>query len=205
MPIILLWNMAAAPYAAQVGRSLNEMARSTLLLELWLDKRLKEAERLDRISARFPIFRFYNRALTARVTEAQFGLLLSQPVMGVGGHMERALGQWNIPEDLRLQARSANLPGEALRVLEEMSAAFLASLIRFEQPSTGMFDPRARTASDIIGLAGLAFRAIGANRDRRYRPRCGCGSASNPTGFAVSRAQAPGAERAPRICLQPAA
>jgi len=165
MPIILLWNAAAAPYAAQVGRWLDEMARSTFLLHLWLRKRLEEAERLDRFSASFPVFAFYNMSLTARVADAQFGALLTQPIAGVGAHVERALEQWNLPEDIRVQARSANLPREALRVIEEITLGVLSSLRRFEKPTPAMFNPRERTASDLIGLAALTFRTVGANRD----------------------------------------
>lgn len=168
MPIILLWNIAAAQYTAQVGRWLDEIARSTLLLEIWLRKRIDEAERLDRMSARFPVFRFYNTALTARVTDVQFGALLTQSVMGVGSHLERSLGQWDIPRDVRNQAGSAKLPSDALRVVEEMADAILDSLRLFQKPEAKMFNPRDRTATDLIGLAAMAFRLIGSNRDRLF-------------------------------------
>lgn len=164
MPIILLWNNAAAPFEAQFSRWLAEIARSTFLLGRWIKLRLAEAERLDRFSASFKVFRFYNMALTARVEDAQFGGLLTAPVAGVGAHVERALDQWNVARDVRSQARSAELPSEMLRVLEEMSAGILASIRRFERPTPEMFDPRRRTASDLFGLAALAFRTVGGNR-----------------------------------------
>ncbi len=165
MPIILLWNDAAILRSDQVGRWLDEIAGSTLLLGTWLRRRVEEAERLDRMSANIPVFRFYNTALTARVADVQFGALLTQPVASVGDHVERALERWNVVREVRTQVRAARLPSNALQVVAEMAEGILASLVRFAQPKPEMFAPHGHTASDLIGLGALAYRAIGAHRD----------------------------------------
>jgi len=165
VPIVILWAEAAAPHVAAVHRWLTNMDRSNYELGEWLKGRVRQAEELDRQTAGFPIFIYYNTALTARVADIQLGSLLTEPVMSVGAHVERALDQWNVARDVRNQARSAGLPGEALRVIEEMSVGVIASLDRFAAPTVDMFDPSKRTASDLIGLAGLTFRTIGAHRD----------------------------------------
>lgn len=164
MPIVILWAQAALPHFAAVQRWLTNMGRSNLQLGKWLKKRIRQAEQIDRQTAGFPIFAYYNTALTARVADIQLGSLLTEPVMGVGAHLGRSLDQWNVVRDVRNQARSAGLPNEALRVIEDMSIGVLASLDRFAGPKVDMFDPTKRTASDLIGLAALAFRTIGENR-----------------------------------------
>ncbi|HEX8573148.1 MAG TPA: hypothetical protein VF759_10405 [Allosphingosinicella sp.] len=164
MPIVILWAEAALPHMAAVHRWLANMGKTNLHLGKWLKTQVRQAEQIDRQTAGLPIFAYYNTALTVRVADIQLGSLLTEPVMGVGAHLRRALEQWDIPEDVRRQARSANLPNEALRVIEEMSVGVLASLDRFAAPTVDMYDPSKRTASDLIGLAALTFRTVGANR-----------------------------------------
>jgi hypothetical protein len=168
VPIILLWNIAAIPFGGAFNRWLAELDRSTLLLGKWLKQRLGEAERLDRMSAGFKVFRFYNGALTARIPDSFEGALLTEPVAGVGTHVVRALDQWNVARDVRNQARSAALPAELFRVVEEMSIGIRDSLRRFARPTRDMFDPNQRRASDLFGLGALAFRTLGEDRDALY-------------------------------------
>ena len=168
MPIVLLWAETMAPHAADILRWLKNMDRSTFLLDRWLEKRVPAAERLEEATAAFPIFNYYNTALTARVADIQFGSLLTVPVDGVGTHVERALEKWDISGNIVNQARSAGLPAELLQVFEEITVALIGSLDRFETPTKEMFDPKGHTASDMIGMAALVWRTVGANRQGIY-------------------------------------
>ncbi|HEX4694640.1 hypothetical protein [Sphingomonas sp.] len=188
MPIVVLWAETMAPHAADVMRWLKNMDRSTFLLDRWLEARVPAAERMEEATAAFPIFNYYNTALTARVADIQFGSLLTVPVDGVGAHVERALEKWDIPGNIANQARSAALPAEMLRVFEEITVALIGSLDRFKTPTTEMFDPKARTASDMIGMTALVWRSLGANRNGFYqaleRLRDGLGLPANDNGGA---------------------
>lgn len=168
MPIILLWADAMAAHAGSVLRWLKTMDQSTFLLGRWLERRVPAAERLEEATAGFPIFSYYNAALTARVVDTQFASLLTIPVDGIGAHVERALDEWNLPRDIAQQARSAGLPGEFLRVVEEIATGVNGALGRFMTPDATMFAPKSRTASDLIGMAGLLWRTVGANRKGIY-------------------------------------
>jgi hypothetical protein len=168
MPIAILWAEAAAPHVGEVLRWLKNMDRSTFLMDRWLEKRVPAAERMEEATAAFPIFSYYNTALTARVADIQFGSLLTVPVDSIGTHVERALEQWNLPRHVSEQARSAGLPGEILRVFEGIVDGVLASLGRFMTPDAKMFDPHTHTASDLIGMTALVWRTVGGNRDGIY-------------------------------------
>ncbi|MES2055449.1 MAG: hypothetical protein V4564_05860 [Pseudomonadota bacterium] len=186
MPIIILWAEAMAPHASDVLRWLKNMDRSTFLLDRWLEKRVPAAQRMEEATAAFPIFNYYNTALTARVADMQFGSLLTVPVDSIGTHVERALDEWNLPRDISQQARSAGLPGEVFRVVEGMVDGVLGSLDRFMTPNAQMFEPKGHTASDIIGMAALVWRTIGANRTGIYsaaaRLAQGLGAPANDNG-----------------------
>ncbi len=169
MPIVILWADAMTPHAADVRRWLKSMDRSTFLLDRWLETRVPASERLEEATAGFPIFSYYNGELTACVADIQFGSLLTIPVDGIGAHFTRALEKWDIPGNIANQARSAALPSEMLRMFEEITIAVVDSLDRFETPTKTMFDPKARTASDLIGIAALVWTTVGANRDGIYR------------------------------------
>lgn len=169
MPIVILWAETMAPHAADVLRWLKNMDRSTFLLDRWLETRVPAAERLEEATAAFPIFTYYNTALTARVADIQFGSLLIVPVDGVGAHVERALEKWDIPGNVANQARSAALPATLLRVFEEITVVLIGSLDRFKTPTKEMFDPNGHTASDMIGMTALVWRSIGTNRKGFYQ------------------------------------
>ena len=160
MPIIILWNLTVAGSLPQFRRWFDSFERSSFLLERWFERRMRYAEDLDRTTMRFPVFRFYNEAVTARLVDSQKGLLLTEPVPSVGSHLERALGQWNVPARVRRSRRESRLLPELFRVLEEITAGVKSSIDRFETPFPEMFDPRRRSARDLPGLALLAYKAF---------------------------------------------
>ena len=172
MPIILIWDLTVFPWLKQFGRWFDNMRRSCFLLDRWLEKRLKETEDVERLTSRFPVFRFYNEAVAAEIVSIQLGSLLTAPVMSIGAHLERALGQWDVPRRVKASIRSNQLLPELFRVLEELTAGILASVNRFTGPVKdikGLFDPKTRTASDLFGLGALTFRAVGSSRDQIFK------------------------------------
>ena len=181
MPIILLWNETVEGSLAQFQRWLDSFERSNFLLERWLEKRVREAEDLERLTNRFPVFRFYNEAVTARLGSFQFGALLTAPVAGVGDHMERALGQWNVARRLSGAVRENRLLPELFGVLEEITSGILASIDRFRRPTAAMFDPTQRRLSDLPGLAVMAYRALATSRDQILRAATNVRDAFVPT------------------------
>ncbi len=164
MPIVLLWNALAMPRAAQFGRWLDSFVRSNLLLERWLKQRTSETGRLERMTRAFPVFQFCDDAITAQVTALQAGALLAAPVSGVGAHLERALGRWNVARTVKARIRENDLLPELLRVLDELTDGVLKSVRRFETPEAKMFDVTQRRAQDLPGLTALAWRALGDGR-----------------------------------------
>lgn len=163
MPIVLLWNQAVAGRLSQVGRWFDSFERSCFLLDRWLEKRLPQAERQDRATRAFPVFRFHADALTARVVSAQFGALLTGPVASVGDHVERALEQWNVRRRVRAAVRETRILPGLFRVFEEFTGRVLQSIDRFRTPTPEMFDASKRTFWDIPGLGVMVFRAAASN------------------------------------------
>ncbi|MEM7305806.1 MAG: hypothetical protein AAF682_04015 [Planctomycetota bacterium] len=180
MPIVLLWNDAVSGSLAKFGRWFDSFEHSSLLLELWLNARVRGAERLESLTSRFPVFRFYNEAVTASVSRFQQGALLAGPTTGIGEHATRALSQWNVGRRVANVRREGRLLPELLRVLEEIVAGVLSSVERFQEPTPSMFDPTQRRAGDLPGLGALAFRAIGSSRDQILRAATGVRDALRP-------------------------
>ncbi len=164
MPIILLWNETVEASLPQFLRWFGVFKWSNFLLEEWLRERVQEAEDLERWSMDFPVFRFYNEAVTARVANFQFGYLLTAPVEGVGDHVGRALEQWNVGRRVSRAVREPQLLPRFLGILEQITAGILASIDRFRVPSAEMFDPTQRSISDIPGIAVMAYRALATSR-----------------------------------------
>jgi hypothetical protein len=164
MPIILIWNAAALPFERQFRRWLKEMELYAGGIGSFLGKRKKEGDRIDNATAGFPVFRFYNLSLTARVTSAQSGALLTEPIPTLGDHFRNIGEDWRVDREIANRAREAQLIGRLFGALEQMVSGVLASIQRFERPSAAMFDPRGGQASDLFGLAALAFNALSMGR-----------------------------------------
>lgn len=169
MPIVLLWNLTVADRLSQFGRWFDSFDRSCFLLERWLEKRLPQAERQEQASRAFPVFRFYGDAVTAWVTRAQAGALLTGPVASVGGHMERALEQWNVKRRVKNAVRETRLLPGLLRVMEDFGERILESVKRFGTPTKEMFEPSERTFWDIPGMGMMVLRATGTSGPQMVR------------------------------------
>lgn len=169
MPIILIWNTLATPKEKQFNRWLKELNIAAALLQTWLGKRLKESEQIERDTRGFPVFRFYNLALTARVTLFQHGaLVVAEPHAGLRQNMGAVADAWRFDQTWALRAREAQLINNLMGVLVDITQSSLNSIERFATPSAAMFNPQTARISDLPGLGALAFRALGEGRDELW-------------------------------------
>jgi hypothetical protein len=159
MPIA--WDLIAAMYRAPLRMQTLEITRALERLALWLEARVLVAEALERRSRGFPVAGFYDEALTLWVDPSQHGALQQLAERGVG----QALAASG-----RAFAAGIGRVGQAIteelllpRLLDRIGGvlgAIVASLERFIPARAGMFDVGARTASDLVGEAGLALRTL---------------------------------------------
>jgi hypothetical protein len=164
MPIILIWNELAAPRERQFKRWLTELSVAAGLLKSWLSKRLSEGERIERETRGFPIFQFFNQALTARIAPFQHGVLVTEPRSGLRGNMEAVANAWRLGDEWSLRAREARLINELMGVLVDITQAARDSVERYSTPSASMFNPNTAQVSDLFGLGALTFRSLGEGR-----------------------------------------
>ncbi len=119
--------------------------------------------------AAFPVFRFYNESLTARVSAMQRGALLTAPVESFGHHVVEAADEWNLVREVNDNIASVTLLPDLIRTLEEIVAGARGSVARFRTPTRGMFDIDRLDASDLLGLGALTFRTFGRDRQALLR------------------------------------
>ncbi len=165
MPLIMIWNTLAAPRVDQFGRWLSDLDLAARLIKSWLGKRLSDGKMIERETSAFPVFRFYNLALTARITPLQFGAVVTESERGLAGSMTAVLNAWRLTDEWANRVREARLIGELMDVLVQITAGALGSIRRFATPSAEMFNPASARAVNLVGLGALAFRSIGAGRE----------------------------------------
>lgn len=159
MPIA--WDFIAALFRTPLRMQTLEITRGLERLERWLEDRVKVAEALELRSRGFPIIHFYNEALTLHLDVSQRGALQRPPERGVGATLT-ASGQAFVSGLGRVGTAVTEeriLPGLLERIVDIFDL-IAASLERFIPVRPGMFDVRARTASDLFGEAGLLFRTL---------------------------------------------
>jgi hypothetical protein len=164
VPIIVLWNETVARAARQIHRWLSSFEDSNYSQYWWLRKQVEAARKAEERSRDYPVFRFYNEALTARVTAGQDGALLDVPVPSLGQHAVRSLDQWNVIREVNDAKVSTTLLPDMIDTLAGIVSGLRSSAGRFQTPSRGMFDLGKLDASALPGLAGLTFKTIGQDR-----------------------------------------
>lgn len=165
MPIFLLWNALALPHVKGLKRLLNDLGVAGALIQGWLRKRTGEAERIERATSGFPIFRFYNEAVTARIDSLQRFAISSERHPGFGASM-RAIGDaWRIDRVFANRVREARLIGRLMDVVVGITQSALDSIVRWENPRAELFNPANARFSDLFGLGALTFRALGSGRN----------------------------------------
>jgi hypothetical protein len=146
-------------------REARRMALTHLGIVPRLRVRREQARIVDESTRDFPIVRFFNEAVTMSIAPGQHGLLAASsapPSLGAqflrgGARLVDGLTHAWAPLGGRGQARFV---GRFAEGLDRMLGAVVASMERFETPSPAMFDPTGRSAGDLFGLAGMAFRAL---------------------------------------------
>jgi len=165
MPLIVLWNETVAGSERQILRWLRSMERSNVSQCWWLRNQVRAAEEAETRSRGYPVFRFYNGALTARVSPAQFAALLDVPVPSFGHHVVEGAKEWNIVRDVNDSVVSTSLLPELITTLADVVGGLRRSVAQFDTPSRGMFDLDRLDASALPGLAALTFRTLGQDRE----------------------------------------
>lgn len=168
MPIILLWNTLAFPQLPLFRRLLSDLNIASLSLEAGLKRRFDDADRAERLTSAYPVFRFTDEALSAFVTRNQYGQALSGPTPGWADRLAGLGRAWNLPRTIGFRIREAQLLPRLLSVVRQAIAAVGASVRRFEKPFSGMFSEGAVSAVDLFGMGALAFRSLGAGRAGLY-------------------------------------
>lgn len=164
MPIILLWNAAAAPFAGLHRRLLNDLGLSGGLIAKFLGRQRSQAEKIERLTAGFPVFRFYDGAVVAEIGSLQRGVIVPAFDMTMAGQMEAVGRAWDIPEHYDRRLEEAKLLPRLLDVFVTLTAGILASIDRWAAPLPGHFDPANARITDIPGIGILLFNRVGANR-----------------------------------------
>jgi hypothetical protein len=165
MPIILYWNILAAPSIGRFNRLLSGIRTAGELIEKWLERQLEAAEKIDRRTAGFPIFRFYNMAIAAEVSSIQRGSITPAVDTTIGAQMARVGHAWNIPDYVGRRVTEARLLVNLIGIFQTISQSFIESIDRWATPSADLFDPENARVTDLPGVAVLFFNKIGANRD----------------------------------------
>lgn len=163
MPVILLWNAAAAPFAALHKRLLGDLGFSATLVGRFLGKQLSQAEKIDRQTAGFPVFRYYDGALVAEIGSLQRGVIVPAFDMTMTGQMERVGRAWNIPEHFDRRLREATLISGLFDMVATITESVLASIDRWASPRAEQFDPANARVTDLPGVAVLLFNRVARN------------------------------------------
>jgi hypothetical protein len=198
----------AAAFSAPLDHELRQLQPIFKRLGDVFDDGLKDVEERARKMRAYPLLDFHGDALTVTLAGAQLGLMalptgpqstlgarMLGTVTGAADRFVAGLGWIStaVSQELIIP-RTVEIPAQALD-------AILASLERFRTPTAAMFDPRQRTVSDLFGELGLAFRALGDDRDKVKRFADGVWAMRfanliiNPPDSAASGAEVPLPER----------
>jgi hypothetical protein len=166
MPFSLDFDHISGPFRSIGAFLLKPIAESFERLGKWLQDRVKQVDKLDQASRGFPVIAFYNDAVSLWLHEIQRGALSPNGnPPGFLDQMSRAGkafvdGLKRIPEAIENESILPRLIASAKAALEAVES----SMDRFQTPTTEMFDPRLRKASDLFGEAALAWRALNSSR-----------------------------------------
>lgn len=155
----------AARFAVAFAAQLKNATTAQKGLEKALDRRRAAARLVNEATRQFPIVRFYDGAVTMKLPPSQRGLLtFDTPPRSVAegiaaGGLSFLTGLGRATEPFRDNSQETVI-ARFLSGANEALAGVEASLRRFAVPTKEMFNPDQRTASDLFGLAALAFRAL---------------------------------------------
>lgn len=151
----------AADYAPRFQLQLKPIGESFKRLGQWLTKRNKTLNALERSSRRYPLVWFARGGVSVWIDRSQHGALqLSEPPTFVqslrAGGTAFVSGLRRTTEAVQEEMILPNL----LAVVRRALGGIFGSIERFREPRPEMFEGGGRRASDLFGLAALAFRSI---------------------------------------------
>lgn len=158
-----------AAVAALFSAQLAEQARRSLLSQKGILKVLvkrRDAARAVELATRmFPVIRFEEGAVAMTLASTQRGLLeLTTPPLSFGDQLAAGAtsfvdGVANAAAPFRSDSQEGAI-GRFARSFDGALSDLIASIRRFEVPTREMFDPRDKSAGDVVGLAALAWRTL---------------------------------------------
>jgi hypothetical protein len=130
------------------------------LLGPWLAERLERLGSLERRSRGWPTWLFEGRALSVRLAPAQVGAV--RPYGSVGPAFAApfvAFGRSfvRIPQ----AAEEAWILPALFSALDDVVGVVESAVARWARPRAGLFEPGGARASDLFGIAAMAWRGLG--------------------------------------------
>lgn len=155
----------AAEFAPRYRGQLRFISELFIQVGKALTARLRQAERLEIGSRRFPVVVFENNALMVAIHPSQYRTLVPRSARGFGETMveagRRFLGGF---ERIGEATREDRLLPQLIGQIEGFLAAIRRSVERFRlrrpEEMSNLFDPRRLSGIDILGIAALAYQAL---------------------------------------------
>lgn len=155
----------AARFGEQIAAQPHQLMLTAEQIRRVLIKRRDAARAVEGATRMFPIIRFEDGAVAVTLAASERGLLeLSTPPPGFGAQIVAggaALlgGLSNAWAPFGSDSQEGAL-GRFATSFDRALADLVASIERFEAPRREMFDPRATSGGDLVGLAALAWRTL---------------------------------------------
>jgi len=155
----------AADFAPRYRGQLRFVGDHLALIGKWLTARLKQAERLELGSRRFPVVLFEGDALAVAIHPAQHRTLVPAASRGLGETVvesgRRFLGGFErVGEAVREEWLLPGLIGRTETFLGAIRHSVERFALRKPKEMSHLFDPAGLSAVDLFGVAGLAYRAL---------------------------------------------
>jgi hypothetical protein len=155
----------AADFAPRYRGQLRFVGDHFTEIGKWLTARLKQAERLEMGSRRFPVVLFEGDALAVAIHPAQHRTLVQVASRGLGETVvessRRFLGGFErVGEAVREEWLLPGLIGRIETFLGTIRHSVQRFALRQPKEMSHLFDPAGLSAVDLFGVAGLAYRAL---------------------------------------------
>jgi hypothetical protein len=149
----------ASDWAARFRARQRMASRALALLGPWLAERLERMEVLERRTRGWPVYVFEGRALSVQLARSQIGIV--EPYGSTGAAAAAPFVTFGRSFTRIPQAASDEwvLPG-MLAAIRRVVTVVSESIDRWRTPQAAMFDPNRARASDLFGMAGMAWRGL---------------------------------------------
>lgn len=156
-----------ARIAERIEAQIQPLMAALLRLGAWLSQRVEQEQERERVGRGFPVIRFnpgYN-AVTIWIDPLQHGVLSTTEQTGSIGETLKVseLAFLRGLERTRRAVREDLILPQFVGTITEALEAMLASVERFAEPRSTMFDPLTHRLSDLSGEFALLIRAFTSN------------------------------------------